>query len=589
MEHIRKTALENFDSLFTPQRALWSLQNLQRFHALFVDQFDNGAGSFLEKFRTQLQEANEDILQLAAELLYAQQFFTSLTGPEKKIENVNAVLNWCPHPAPIPEWAVAGVRNGLAGDQSFNQHRPWHLAWLNEYLIHWHNLSATERSSLLDDHWLFAQDVRKVEYSQGAFQPMQEAWLYLIFPDVFENISSRRDKRRIRDAFQDRVPGLPTQNIDADLLAIRKCLTAAEGEGFHFYRSPIVEQWRVDKKKPKVPGESKPIIAPPASSGTPSKNADDLGEVGREDLATLGAELFLEPPQSLLEWSDLVLESRQVIFQGPPGTGKTFIARQLAAVIAAGKERVEFVQFHPSYAYEDFVEGFRPTGAGSFTLQPGPLKRLAARAAASKVAGKQERFVLVIDEINRGNLAKVFGELYYLLEYRDEDITLQYSPEPFKLPNNIFIIGTMNTADRSIALLDMALRRRFRFVDLLPDQPPLKGLLRRFLEQKAPDMTFLADMLDDVNRQLDDPHASIGPSHFLVKEPRTLTEQKAELIWKHSILPALSDRFFDAPDGLKRFGYHEVRSRTAPDDSIAPPAAASGDAEDNENASAAAH
>ena len=588
MDYIRTTTLENFDSLFTPKRAVWSLQNLQRFHALFVDQFDNGAGSFLEKFRTQLQEANEDILQLAAELLYVQQFFTSLTGPEKKIENVNAVLGWCPHPVPIPEWAVAGVRNGLAGDQSFNQHRPWHLAWLNEYLIHWHNLPAAERSGLLKDPWLFAQDVRKIEYSQGAFQPMQEAWLYLMFPDAFENISSRKDKRRIRDAFQDRVPGLPTQNIDADLLAIRKTLSATEGEGFHFYRSPIVEQWRVDKKKPKAAGDTTPIKATHAASGGKQQSASTLGEAGLEDLDAMGTELFLEPPESLREWSDLVLESRQVIFQGPPGTGKTFIARRLAAVIAEGKERVEFVQFHPSYAYEDFVEGFRPTGAGSFALQPGPLKRLAARAAASKVAGRQERFVLLIDEINRGNLAKVFGELYYLLEYRDEEITLQYSPEPFKLPDNIYIIGTMNTADRSIALLDMALRRRFRFVDLLPDQPPLKGLLRRFLEQRAPDMTFLADMLDDVNRQLDDPHASIGPSHFLVKEPQTLTEQKAELIWKHSILPALSDRFFDTPEELKRFGYHEVRSRTAPDDSVAPPAAASREVEDNENASAAA-
>ena len=131
MDHIRTTTLENFDSLFTPKRAVWSLQNLQRFHALFVDQFDNGAGSFLEKFRTQLQEANEDILQLAAELLYVQQFFTSLTGPEKKDRECERSSRLVPPTLCLfPEWAVAGVRNGLAGDQSWNQHRPWHLAWL---------------------------------------------------------------------------------------------------------------------------------------------------------------------------------------------------------------------------------------------------------------------------------------------------------------------------------------------------------------------------------------------------------------------------------------------------------------------------
>ena len=147
----------------------------------------------------------------------------------------------------------------------------------------------------------------------------------------------------------------------------------------------------------------------------------------------------------------------------------------------------------------------------------------------------------------------------------------------------------MNTADRSIALLDMALRRRFRCVDLLPDQPPLKGLLRRFLERKAPDMSFLADMLDDVNRRLNDSHASVGPSHFLVKEPRTLTEQKAEVIWRYSILPALADRFFDTLDELEQFGYQKVRGRTAPDDSIATPIAAPGDAEEDESASPNTH
>jgi 5-methylcytosine-specific restriction endonuclease McrBC GTP-binding regulatory subunit McrB len=195
----------------------------------------------------------------------------------------------------------------------------------------------------------------------------------------------------------------------------------------------------------------------------------------------------------------------------------------------------------------------------------------------------------LIDEINRGNLAKVFGELYYLLEYRDDAITLQYSQERFRLPPNIFMVGTMNTADRSIALLDMALRRRFRFVDLLPDQPPLKGLLRRFLDRKAPDLAFLADMLDDVNRQLNDPHASIGPSHFLVKDTRTLTEEKAEVIWNHSILPALADRFFDTPDEMKRFGYQAVRSRTAPDDSVSAPVPAVEDAEDDDSASTDTH
>jgi hypothetical protein len=108
-------------------------------------------------------------------------------------------------------------------------------------------------------------------------------------------------------------------------------------------------------------------------------------------------------------------------------------------------------------------------------------------------------------------------------------------------------------------------------------------LLRRFLDRKAPDMAFLADMLDDVNRQLNDPHASVGPSHFLLKDTRTLTEDKAELIWNHSILPALGDRFFDSPEELKRFQYQTVRGRTSPGDSVTP--SPSDEPEDDERAS----
>jgi hypothetical protein len=567
LEHIRETALVQFDSLFAPRQSIWTLQNLHRFHVLFVDQFDeDGSGKFLEKFRYQLREASDEVIQLAAELLYVQQFFTSLTGQEKKIENVTAVLSWSSQPVAIPDWAVSGVKNGLAGDQSFNQARPWHLGWLNEYLIHWHQLPSEARSELLRNPWQFAQDARQVEYSRGFHQPMREAWLYIIFPDTFENISSRKDKKLIRDAFKDRVPGLPTQNIDADLLEVRKHLSPENGEGFLFYRPPIVEQWRPDKRKstnsgtePSKANDSGPIVNP-----KPMETRDLDAELDQ-----MGASLMLDPPGVMRLWANLLVENRQIIFQGPPGTGKTFLARKLARAFAGGMDRVELVQFHPSYAYEDFVEGFRPSGANSFELRPGPLKRLAARAVASKAAGKRERFVLLIDEINRGNLAKVFGELYYLLEYRDESITLQYSAEAFSLPDNIFIIGTMNTADRSIALLDMALRRRFQFIDLLPDEPPLKGLLRRFLEQKAPDMTFIADMLDWVNRQLKDPHASIGPSHFLLKEARVLNEERAESIWRHSILPALADRFFDVPGQLERFAYQKVRS-SASDDGVSP-------------------
>ena len=119
-------------------------------------------------------------------------------------------------------------------------------------------------------------------------------------------------------------------------------------------------------------------------------------------------------------------------------------------------------------------------GQAGFKLRDGPLLR-AAKLARQEPDAKH---FLVIDEINRGSLAKVFGELYFLLEYRDSEMTLQYSDEPFTLPSNLYIIGTMNTADRSIALVDLALRRRFYFVEFHPDDEPVKGVLRRWLAEE---------------------------------------------------------------------------------------------------------
>ena len=198
------------------------------------------------------------------------------------------------------------------------------------------------------------------------------------------------------------------------------------------------------------------------------------------------------PPRGSEEVVDLLEDKRQIIFQGPPGTGKTFVARRLARYYEEQGGGAEIVQFHPSYAYEDFVEGYRPrllNGQPGFELVEGPLKRLAHRANEDR----DHIYVLVIDELNRGNVAKVFGELYYLLEYRDDRIRLQYADDlgagedaRFGLPPNLWIVATMNTADRSIALMDAALRRRFYFVDYFPDRPPVAGLLDRWLRPSWP-------------------------------------------------------------------------------------------------------
>lgn len=278
-----------------------------------------------------------------------------------------------------------------------------------------------------------------------------------------------------------------------------------------------------------------------------------------KSLHTLAEELLL-PPNFLEEICTLLEDKRQVIFQGPPGTGKTYVAQELAKYLAESKsgERVTPVQFHPSYAYEDFVRGFRPTlkeGQAGFELRDGPLLRAAQKARDEPGA----MHFLLIDEINRGNLAKLFGELYFLLEYRDKPIHMQYQEDnenDFSLPENLYIIGTMNTADRSIALVDMALRRRFYFVEFHPDAEPVKSVLGKWLEENAPDMAWVARVVEHANEKLkSDRHAAIGPSYF-IKE--NLDKESVCRIWKHSVLPYIEERLFGDDDQIKGFDLDEL-------------------------------
>ncbi len=265
------------------------------------------------------------------------------------------------------------------------------------------------------------------------------------------------------------------------------------------------------------------------------------------------ADRLLLSASFIKEIEQLLDEKPQVIFQGPPGTGKTYVAQQLAACLAGSKGTVTLVQFHPSYSYEDFVQGFRPALMGDdeqpgFELKDGPLLRAEQQARDESSA----KHFLVIDEINRGNLAKVFGELYFLLEYRDQEIRLMYQDEEedeFALPPNLYIIGTMNTADRSIALVDLALRRRFSFVEFHPDKSPVQGLLKHWLEKNAlGHMAWVADAIDEANKLLDDEDAAIGPSYFIRKDKEgnpSLNIADVDRIWAHNVLPYIKERLFN--------------------------------------------
>jgi 5-methylcytosine-specific restriction protein B len=277
----------------------------------------------------------------------------------------------------------------------------------------------------------------------------------------------------------------------------------------------------------------------------------------------LAAEVHISK-EWLDEYIDLLKARRQLIVYGPPGTGKTFIAREIAHHVA-GADRVSVVQFHPSYAYEDFFEGLRPVtvdGTVSYERSPGPLRRIASAA----VEDPSNPYVLIIDEINRADIAKVFGELYYLLEYRGEEVALQYSPDqPFSLPKNLYFIGTMNTADRSIALVDAAIRRRFPFIEMHPSEEPVSGVLASYLESvgASPER---ADLLAELNGQLTGKlrEFQIGPSYLMRDE--AATEAGLSRIWRYDILPLLEEQLYGTHDREQvhaNFGLDTIRQAVA--------------------------
>lgn len=282
-------------------------------------------------------------------------------------------------------------------------------------------------------------------------------------------------------------------------------------------------------------------------------------------LTEAAADLHL--PVSFLERIvGLLRQHRQVIFYGPPGTGKTFVAMKLAEALAPDPGQRAIVQFHASTSYEDFFEGYRPDptveGEMRYRLTPGPLRTLAEEAAATP----NQPHILVIDEINRADLARVLGELLFLLEYRKTKMSTLYRPgEPFELPENLWVIGTMNTADRSIALVDVALRRRFQFVPFILDdreENPIAGLLRQWA---GPDKAWVADLVDAVNQQLrrdlGGDHLLLGPTYFMLDQ---IDKDSLRQVWAYQIEPLIEDLFFGEPERARPYRFEAVWARYGP-------------------------
>lgn len=265
------------------------------------------------------------------------------------------------------------------------------------------------------------------------------------------------------------------------------------------------------------------------------------------------SEVFM-PEEEYEKLSGILRIKKNIILQGAPGVGKTFAAKRIAFSMMGVKdvERVMMVQFHQSYSYEDFIMGFRPSTDG-FELKRGAFYNFCKKA---EIDGDNDYF-FIIDEINRGNLSKIFGELFMLIENDKRGVSLQllYSDEKFSVPKNIYIIGMMNTADRSLAMLDYALRRRFAFFEIKPGftTDGFREYRMSLENEKFDKLIACVESLNNVisnDESLGDGFC-IGHSYFCNLLPDTIDDQVLSGIVEYELIPLLKEYWFDEPTKVK--------------------------------------
>lgn len=407
--------------------------------------------------------------------------------------------------------------------------------------------------------------------------------LFWIAPDSYLNLDSRNiwyiyDSEKLPKDFVETLPKIEPKMSSKTYFEITKKVKEyvnSDESLFNDFKELSYEAWRYseevnkkirEEKKPKVNDESNNFTYREVEDVEKDLVSDSayIAKVEGEEIKYLpytSEDFFKEVYMDRKEYDilvDLIKNKKNVILQGAPGVGKTFIAKMLAYSIMGEIDytRVNMIQFHQSYSYEDFIMGFRPSENG-FDLTYGVFYNFCKAAEKDE----EKEYFFIIDEINRGNISKIFGELFMLIENdkRGNEVQLLYSDdnEKFSVPENVYIIGMMNTADRSLAMLDYALRRRFSFYDMKPifDTESFRKYKEGLSSEKFDSLINAVQNLNEVIYRDDSLGEGfcIGHSYFCNFKKDMDIDKALNRIVEFELIPLLKEYWFDDPVKVKNW------------------------------------